>query len=133
MDTDDLGKLVLRLTVGGLLLFHGVHKVLTGIGDISELLGSHHLPEFLAYGVYAGEVLGPLLILFGLFARAGGLLVVINMIFAVGLAGMNALFTLNALGGYALELEAFYLFGAVAIMLLGAGRISIGGEDGTLN
>jgi putative oxidoreductase len=35
--------------------------------------------------------------------------------------------SLNNNGGWAIELEAFYGFGAIVIMLLGAGRFSIGG------
>ena len=35
---DDLGKLLLRLAVGGLMLFHGLHKLFGGVGFISGLL-----------------------------------------------------------------------------------------------
>jgi putative oxidoreductase len=131
--SEDFGKLVLRLTVGVLLLFHGVHKLLGGLGGIKLLLAAHGAPDMLAYGVYVGEIAAPLLIIFGLFTRLGGGLVVVNMIVAVALAGGTRLFALNGQGGYALELEAFFLFGGLAIALLGAGRISIGGEDGQLN
>jgi putative oxidoreductase len=128
MDMDDFGKLVLRLTLGGLLLFHGVHKILTGIGPISDMMTAHHLPAYLAYGVYAGEVLAPVLIILGLFSRIGGVLVMANILVAIALVHMGALVGLNAEGGYALELQMFYLFGGLAVALLGAGRISIGGE-----
>jgi putative oxidoreductase len=30
---DDLGKLLLRLAVGGLMLFHGLHKLFGGVGS----------------------------------------------------------------------------------------------------
>jgi len=133
MDTEDLGKLVLRLTVGVLLLFHGVHKILTGIGPIRDMVTSHHLPDFLAYFVYLGEVAAPVLIIIGLLTRLGGILVVINMIVAVALAKATMMIGTNAAGGYQLELEAFYLFGALAVALLGAGRFSLGGADGALN
>jgi putative oxidoreductase len=127
MNTEDLGKLVLRLMLGGLMLFHGVHKVLDGIPDIKQMVAMHGLPEVLANGVYLGEVLGPVLVILGLFSRIGGLLIAVNMIVAVLLAGMPHLLGLNPFGGYALELEALYLFGGVAVMLLGAGRFGIGG------
>ena len=133
VSTESLGKLVLRLTVGVLLLCHGVHKLLTGIGFIGQMLNAHHLPAMLAYGVYLGEILGPVLIILGLFSRCGAALIVINMIVAVLLAGMGQLLALGPMGGYALELEAFYLFGALAVLLLGAGSISLGGEDGRWN
>jgi putative oxidoreductase len=131
--TDSLGKLVLRLTVGILLLFHGVHKLLTGIGFIEQMVVAYHLPAMLAYGVYLGEILGPVLVILGVFSRGGAALIVINMIVAVLLAGMGQIFALGPMGGYALELEAFYLFGALAVMLLGAGSISLGGENGRWN
>jgi len=128
MDGEDLGKLVLRLTVGVLMLFHGMHKVLDGISGIKQMVVAHGLPDLLANGVYLGEVVGPILVILGLYARIGGALIAINMIVAVALAGMGSLLALDPhFGGYALELEAFYLFGGVAVMLLGAGRFAIAG------
>jgi putative oxidoreductase len=126
MDTENLGKLVLRLTVGSLLLLHGVHKLLDGIDPIKHLIADHGLPEFLAYGVYLGEVVGPILVILGLFARIGALLIVADMIAAMLLARAGDLFTLNDTGGYALELEAFFLFGALTIFFLDAGRLGFG-------
>ncbi len=127
---DDIGKLVGRLSVGGLLLFHGIHKLLTGIAPIKTMVVAHHLPDIVAYGVYAGEIVGPVLVILGLFSRLGGLLIVVNMIVAIVLVGMAELFKLNPAGGYALELETFYLLGGLAVALLGAGRIglNIGGN-----
>ncbi len=49
-----------------------------------------------------------------------------NMIVAILLAGMGSLLALNQYGGYALELETFYLLGGLAVFLLGAGRIGLG-------
>jgi len=43
------------------------------------------------------------------------------------------LLSLSKSGGYALEVEAFYLLTAVAIAMLGAGRWSLGGKDGRWN
>ncbi len=125
--SDDFGKLILRVAVGGLLLLHGVHKMLTGIEPIQAMVVAHHLPSVVAYGVYLGEVVGPVMVILGLFARVGGALIVANMAMAVVLAGMGNLMTLNPMGGYALELEALYLFGGLSVMLLGAGRYSIMG------
>jgi putative oxidoreductase len=124
---DDLGKLILRLTVGALLVFHGVHKMLTGIAPIEALVVAHHLPAALAYGVYIGEIIAPVMVILGLFARIGAGLIAINMIAAVALAGLGSIAAFTPSGGYALELEAFYLFGALSIALLGAGRFAIAG------
>ncbi len=51
---DDAGKLLLRLAVGGLMLFHGLHKLLDGVGGISGMLVAKGLPGFIAYGVLVG-------------------------------------------------------------------------------
>jgi putative oxidoreductase len=127
---ESLGKLVLRLTVGGLLLLHGVHKLLDGIEPIQTMLGAHGLPDWLAYGVYLGEVVAPILVILGLFARIGGFLIVADMIVAVLLAKTGQILMLDPnSGGYALELEAFYLFGGLSIALIGAGGFSIGGQN----
>ena len=123
---DDLAKLLLRLLVGVLLLFHGVHKVMTGIQPIMDMVAAHGLPGFVAYGVYVGEVVAPIMVILGLFARVGGVLIVINMIVAVALAGMGSLLALNNFGGYALEVEAFYLFGGLIVALQGAGAYGLG-------
>jgi len=123
---EDLGKLILRATVGGLLLFHGMHKLLTGIAPVKAMVAAHHIPDAIAYGVYLGEIVGPVLVLLGLLARVGAGLIAINMIMAIVLSGAN-LAGFNAMGGYQLELEAFYLFGALSVALLGAGRFSVAG------
>ncbi len=125
---DDLGKLILRVTVGALLLFHGMHKLLNGIEPIKAMVAAHNVPDALAYGVYLGEIVGPVMVILGLFSRLGGALIAANMAMAVALAGMAQLYAFNAMGGYALELEAFYLFGGLSVMLLGAGRYSVGGS-----
>lgn len=128
---DDLGKLILRVTVGALLLFHGMHKLLNGIEPIKAMVAAHNVPDALAYGVYLGEIVGPVMVILGFFSRLGGALIVVNMVVAVALVGMGQLTAFNAMGGYALELEALYLFGGLGVMLLGAGRYSVGG--GRLN
>ncbi len=38
------GKFLLRLATGSLLLFHGIHKIIYGIGGVKALLVVHSLP-----------------------------------------------------------------------------------------
>ncbi len=52
---DDVGKLLLRLAVGGLMLFHGLHKLVAGVDGISGMLVAKGLPGFIAYGVLVGR------------------------------------------------------------------------------
>jgi len=122
--TEDIGKLVLRLTLGILLLLHGVAKILGGVGGIAGMLQNIGLPGFLAYGVYIGEVLAPLLVILGFYARIGALIVVATMVAALYLAHMDDLFLLGQGGGWKLELQGFFLFTALAVALIGPGRFS---------
>ena len=132
---DDGGKLVLRVALGVLILFHGVAKVIGGGGFqfVTSMVTKAGLPPVLAYGVYVGEVLAPLLIVIGLWTRLSALVIAINMVIAVALVLPSKLFAIAPTGGYAIELEAIYLFAAVAVALLGAGRYSVGGIDGRWN
>ena len=121
----DLGKLILRVALGVLILLHGVAKLRGGLGGIEGMLAAHGLPGLLAYGVYAGEVLAPLLLILGWHARVGAVLVAVNMLFAFALAHLGQLGSLNAQGGWALELQGMFLAAAVAVALLGPGRHSL--------
>ncbi|MET0964000.1 MAG: DoxX family protein [Noviherbaspirillum sp.] len=130
---DDSGKLVLRATLAILVLFHGVSKLVGGVDPIMGMLAKAGLPSSLAFLVYVGEVIAPLMILFGIWARLGAVIVAINMIVAVALAHGSQIFTMGKTGGWALELQGFFFFTAVAVALLGAGRYSMGGKSGKWN
>lgn len=121
----DTGKLVLRLVLGVVVLLHGVAKLRGGVDPIEGMLVAHGLPGALAYGALLGEVVGPLLLISGFYARIGALLIAINMLFAVGLAHVGQLGMLNEQGGWALELQAMFLGSAIALALLGPGRFSV--------
>ena len=130
----DAGRLVLRLTLGILILLHGIAKLSGPIDPIAGMVTSAGLPAVLAYGVYIGEILAPILLIVGVWTRAAAIVIAINMVFAVVLAHASELFAISKeTGGYALELQALFLFMAVAIALLGAGRFSIGGRYGPMN
>ena len=132
-NNNDAGKLVLRVALAAMLLFHGVAKLSGGSGFVADMLAKAGLPAVFGYGVYIGEVVAPLLILAGLFTRPAAVIVAINMIVAVLLAHTSQFFTLNETGGWALELQGMFFFAAVTVALLGAGRYSIGGVNGRLN
>jgi putative oxidoreductase len=129
----NLGKLVLRLTLGCLLLLHGIAKLHAVPAGIMDRVANAGFPSVLGYLVYVGEVVAPLLLIAGLWTRAAAVLVAINMIVAVLLAHPSQLDELGRSGGWALELQGFYFFTAVAIIFLGAGKFSIGGAGGRLN
>jgi putative oxidoreductase len=130
---EDAAKLLLRLTLGLLMLLHGIGKVTGGIDPILGMVAKAGLPAAFGYAVYVGEVLAPLLLIVGAWTRAAAVVVAINMVVAVALVHMAQLATLSPTGGWALELQGFYLAVALAIALLGAGRYSAGGIDGRWN
>lgn len=125
MNNPDLAKLILRLTVGILMLLHGIGKLYSGVGWIANELASHNLPGFLAYGVFIGEIVAPLMVIIGLHTRVGAVLMAGNMLVAIVLVHMGEVFALSKSGGWALELQGFFLFTSVAIFFLGAGKYAV--------
>jgi len=85
------------------------------------------------YLVYLGEVIAPILLIVGVWSRLAALIIAGNMVFAVVLVHTKQLFTLNETGGWSLELQGMFLVAALALVLLGAGRFSIGGRGGRWN
>lgn len=122
---DDVGKFVLRITLGVLMLLHGIAKIKGGVSGIEGMLTGAGMPGFFAWGAYLGEVLAPLLVIAGFYSRVGALVIMVNMLFAIGLAHTADLFQLGKAGGWALELQGFFLFTALAVVLMGPGRWSI--------
>ena len=122
---EDLGKLVLRLTLGILMLLHGVGKLKSGVSFLEPMLQGAGLPSWVAFGAYIGEVVGPVMVILGLFTRTGAFFIFVNMIFAIGLVHQAELWTLGKEGGWALELQGMFLFTALALMLMNPGRFAV--------
>ena len=121
----DLGRLLLRITLGFSILFHGVAKIQGGVDGIAHDLIALGLPGFVAYGVYVGEVLAPLMLILGFYARLGAVLVAVNMIFAIVIAHRPDVLKISESGGWAIELQAMYFVTAIALALMGPGRFGI--------
>jgi putative oxidoreductase len=124
---DTLGKLLLRLTVGALMLFHGISKIVNPayLQYIDKQVAAAGLPHFVAWGVFVGEVVAPVMVAAGVFSRVGGVIIAVNMGFAIYLAHMEQVFTLSKTGGWALELQAFYLLCGLAVAFMGSGRAAL--------
>ena len=131
--SDDTGKLILRVALGILILLHGIAKINSGVGFVSNMLVSHGLPGALAYLVYVGEIVAPVLLIIGLYTRPAAWIVAINMLVAVWLVHMKQIGLLNKQGGWELELQGMFFFSALAVAFMGAGRFSIGGSGGRYN
>ncbi|MFG6157786.1 DoxX family protein [Halomonas sp. 1390] len=126
LHNDAFGKLILRLAVGGLMLFHGVAKLLNpgSLDWIGGMLQGYGLPSFLAYGVLIGEVLAPIMAIVGWQSRLAGLLMAGNMLVAFLLVHTGEVFMLNDNGGWQLELQGMFFLSALALVFLGSGRMA---------
>ncbi len=131
---DDLGKLLIRLAVGGMMLLHGIGKIKGGVGGIEDMLKAKGLPGFFAYGSYLGELVAPILILIGFMTRPAAALLAFTMVTAIGLAHPGDVFKLNPQhGGWAIELPMLYLMGGVALVFFGAGKYSVSRGKGAMD
>ena len=122
---EDVGKLILRVGFAGLLLFHGIHKLLHGVDPIMDLLEAHGFPRLMAYGTLVGEIVAPVLVLVGKFTRLAAAVMALTMVTAGYLAFRDKLLTLTPVGAWALEPVAVFFLGSLAICFLGAGRFSL--------
>jgi len=120
----DIAKLLLRVSLGVLILFHGIHKVIHGIGGVKSMVVSAGLPEFFGYGVYVGELIAPIFIILGLYARVASTVLALNMFVAIYLAYGFSL-TLSKFGGLAWETPLLYLIMSLLVILLGSGKYAV--------
>lgn len=127
---DDLAKLLLRITCGGILIFHGWHKVFVEVEHVKQMVQEAGLPEFFAYGNIIGEFVAPLMILIGFKTRIGAIIIVFNMLMSILLVHRDIIFSLNDFGGWMIETNMLYLMTALVIFFLGAGKYSISGGRG---
>ncbi|MDY1036535.1 DoxX family membrane protein [Enterobacteriaceae bacterium RIT714] len=125
---EDFGKLLLRLAVGGLMLFHGLHKLFGGVGFISGMLVAKGLPGFIAYGVLIGEVVAPVLIVLGILTRPAALVLAFTMVVAWLMVGTGKTFALDAVGAWAIESLVYFFIGALAVAFIGAGRYALAND-----
>ncbi|KPH55398.1 hypothetical protein HPU229334_09020 [Helicobacter pullorum] len=124
----DLAKLLLRLCVGGLMLFHGIFKITHGADVYVSMLESKGLPGLMAYGVYIGEVLAPLLIILGYQVRIAALIVAFTMFMAIYLVYGFEIFALDSYGGWVIEHQLLYILPCLALFFMGGGKYALFGK-----
>ncbi len=122
---ESTGKLILRITLGALILLHGISKLRNGIGWLDGALVNAGLPAFFKYGVYVGEVLAPLAVIAGWYSRIGAWLIAVNMLFALGLVHGAELLAFNEQGALKLEMQYMFFFSSIALALIGPGRYAV--------
>lgn len=108
---------LLRTTLALLMLFHGWAKIRHGIGSIELMIEARGAPGWLAYAVYLGEVVAPLLLLVGLWVVPAALVIAINMLVAFFLVHTKQVLMLQNSGGWSLELQAFFFVTAIVVAM----------------
>jgi len=122
---NSIGKLILRVMLGGMMLFHGIEKALHGIGFIKGLVHAQGVPDMLAYGVYVGEILAPIFLILGWKSRIWAGVIMLNMFVAIYLTQMGAFMKVGVHGAWAVEVPMFYLLTALALVFLGSGKYAV--------
>jgi len=117
-----MGPTILRLALGSMWISHALLKLLVftlpGTAHFFESVG---LPGWMAYPVFAAELLGGLAMLFGFYARhvALGLLPILVVATVVHLP--NGWVFTNQGGGW--EYPAFLCVASIVLWLLGDGKL----------
>jgi len=122
MKNRDLGLLILRLTIGLLMIPHGINKLLhpDAFGYIESTLDAKNLP-----GVFIGEIVAPLLIVLGFRSRLAALVMFLNGLATLYLAYSDKLSAFTQQGGWAPELPALFFLGALALLFTGGGKYAL--------
>ena len=120
----DVGVLILRVTVGGLMMLHGIHKVHAGLADQMGLFAAKGIPTLFMYLVYVTEVVAPVLIILGIFTRLSAASIVCTMLVVLYVAPFPLL-AMGEHGEWTIEIQMFYLFVPLALFFTGPGRFSV--------
>ncbi|QIE60822.1 DoxX family protein [Rasiella rasia] len=116
----DIGLLILRIGMAGLMLTHGIPKLMSFIGGDMSVVGDPFgigglLTSIL---VIIGEVIAPILIIIGIKTRLSAVVSGITMAVAA--------FVIHGSDPLAKkEMALLYLIGFIAIALMGAGSVSV--------
>ncbi|OAQ38557.1 DoxX family protein [Pedobacter psychrophilus] len=84
----DLGLLIGRIGLGGMMIFHGLPKLMGGpekweaLGGSMQSLGITFLPTFWGFMAGFAEGIGGLLIVLGLLFRPAAILIILTLIVA---------------------------------------------------
>ena len=119
-----LALLVMRLSLGAIMMAHGYQKVFHGLRPFAHAVGSMGLPFWLGYVAAFTELIGGLLIFAGLFTRPAAFAVSIHLCVAIWKVHLhNGLMGSPDRPGIEFPLAAATL--AFALIFFGAGPIAI--------
>ncbi|MBK0382910.1 DoxX family protein [Pedobacter sp. SD-b] len=121
----NLGLLIGRIGLGGMMMFHGIPKLMAGpakweaIGGTMQHLGVTFLPAFWGFMAGFAEGIGGLLIILGLLFRPAILLIIFTLI----VAGTNHFASGDGWMGAAHAIETGLAF--FILFFVGPGKYSV--------
>jgi putative oxidoreductase len=117
------GALVMRLTLGAIMLFHGYGKIIPhgALYGFAHAVSGMHLPYWLGYVAAFTEFFGGIALILGLLTRIAALGVAIEM--AVAIIKVHLHHGLTGNGGFEFPLACFAL--ALMLVFTGAGYASL--------
>ena len=123
-NADNYGASLLRVSLGVMWIAHALLKLfvftLPGTAQFFQSVG---LPGFLAYPVFAIELLGGIALILGIYARQVALLLVPIMAVATTVHLGNGWVHTSAGGGW--EYPVFLIAASIALWLIGDGALSL--------
>ena len=122
--TTDFGTLVLRLALGTMWISHALLKLLVfTLPGTAQFFDSVGYPGWIAYPVFAAEIVGGTAILLGIYARQVSLLLVPIMLAAAWVHLPNGWVFSAKNGGW--EYPVFLAIASLALWLLGDGAYAL--------
>ena len=111
--------LIMRLAVGGVFLNHGIAKFQSGVPAVAGFLHGVHVPfaSVFAVIIIAVETVGAACVLLGIFTRFWAACMAVEMVVAI--------LAVQLPHGSKFELEGLLLAGAITLVALGDGPLSV--------
>lgn len=122
--TTEYGLLLLRLSLGIMWIAHALLKLFVfTLAGTAQFFDSVGIPGFLAYPVFAAELLGGITLVLGVYARQVALALAPVMAVAASVHFKNGWVHTSAGGGW--EYPVFLAFALIALWLAGDGAHSL--------
>lgn len=121
----DIGLLILRVGIGGMMIFHGAPKMFggperwEGTGKAMAVIGIKFLPVMWGFLASFAEFVGGIFVILGLFFRPMSFLIFFTMF----IASLRGLARGNGLRGAAHPIEVGIVF--LSLIFIGPGKYSI--------
>ncbi|MGI8597604.1 MAG: DoxX family protein [Thermoleophilaceae bacterium] len=123
-----VAPLVLRVITGVIMAAHGYSKLVSGPSGFAETLSGLGVPAagFMAWVVVLVELAGGIALVLGVVTRLAGLLITVDLVVAILLVKLNkGLIASMDSPGAGYELDLALIAGALALVLMGPGPVSL--------